>query len=565
MSDLDTLSDLENEAMPSAPPPAMRAAQRWNIVWVVPLLALLIGAWMIYRNVSSKGPVATVRFDTADGVDSGKTEVRCRSVRVGFVKDVKLSEDLKSVFIRLELDPEAGNLFRRGARFWVVRPRLSASAVTGVGTFLTGAYVELDPGPLDAEAQDYFVGLETPPATDRSVPGRRLVLHAAEAGSLAAGSPIYYRGYEVGRIESRVLEIEKYRVTYGAFIREEYSFLVKENSRFWNTSGIDISASAEGFKLRTPSLQAMLSGGASFDVPEGIPEGKPASDGTAFTLFINEDAAKGSAFNPSLRLVLLFDQSVRGLTKQAPVEFRGIQVGRVTDISGDYLPKADDATIPVVLEIDPSLMRRDAADQSGPSDLEFLAEAVRRGLRASLKTGNFLTGSLYVDLDYVKNAEPGEMGKVGELASIPTVPAGLEKLENTLANILAKIEALPMDETMQKLGAAADDASAALKEIQLASASARKTLESPEFASLPADLGTALASLRTTLFSVEKSVASVGPDGTIQGDMLRTLDELRASLRSLKSLTNEIDEKPNSLLFGRDSSPNMIPKAPKRR
>ncbi len=555
MSDLDTLSDLETEA---APPPATRAAQRWNIVWVVPLLALLIGAWMIYRNVSSKGPVATVRFETADGVDSGKTEVRCRSVRVGFVKDVKLSEDLKAVFIRLELDPDAGNLFRRGARFWVVRPRLSASAITGVGTFLTGAYVELDPGPLDAAAQDYFVGLETPPATDRSVPGRRLVLHAAEAGSLAAGSPIYYRGFEVGRIESRVLEIEKYRVTYGAFIREEYSSLVKENSRFWNAGGLDISASAEGFKLRSPSIQSMLSGGATFDVPEGIPEGNPASDGTAFTLFLNEDAAKGSTFNPSLRLVLLFDQSVRGLTKQAPVEFRGIQVGRVADISFDYLQTSDDARIPVVLEIDPSLMRRDAADQSGQSDLDFLAETVRRGLRASLKTGNFLTGSLYVDLDYVKDAEPAEMGKVGDLASIPTVPAGLEKLENTLANILAKIEALPMDETMQKLGTAADDASAALKEIQTASAAARKTLESPEFSNLPKDL-------RTALGSVEKSVASVGPDGTIQGDLLRTLDELRAALRSFKSMTNEIDEKPNSLLFGKDSSPNMIPKAPKRR
>ncbi len=559
MSDLDNLSDLENESVPPiAPPPATRAAQRWNIVWVVPLLALLIGAWMIYRNMSSKGPAATVRFETADGVDSGKTEVRCRSVRVGFVKDVKLSEDLKSVFIRLELDPEAGNLFRRGARFWVVRPRLSANAISGVGTFLTGAYVELDPGPLDAEGQDYFVGLETPPATDRSVPGRRLVLHASEAGSLTAGSPIYYRGFEVGRIESRVLEIEKYRVTYAAFIREEYSSLVKENSRFWNTSGIDITASAEGFKLRTPSLQAMLSGGASFDVPEGILEGNPAADGTAYTLFLNEDAAKGSTFNPSLRLVLLFDQSVRGLTKQAPVEFRGIQVGRVTDISLDYLHTEDDATIPVVLEIDPSLMRRDAANQNGPSDIDFLAEAVRRGLRASLKTGNFLTGSLYVDLDYVKDAEPAEMGRIGDLASIPTVPAGLEKLENSLANILAKIEALPMDETMTKLGTAADDASAALKEIQLASAAARKTLESPEFASLPGDL-------RTALGSVEKSVGSMGPDGTIQGDLLRTLDELRAALRSFKSMTNEIDEKPNSLLFGKDSSPNMIPKAPKRR
>ncbi len=545
--------------------PATRAAQRWNIVWVVPIIALLIGAWMIWRNVASQGPVAVVRFETADGIAEGKTEIRCRSVRVGVVKDVDLSEDLKSVLVKLELDPDAGNLFRHGTRFWVVRPRFSPTEISGVSTVLTGAYIELDPGPKGANPQSEFQGLETPPVTDRSVPGRRIQLHAAEAGSLTAGSPIYYRGFAVGRIESRELEIEKYRVTYNAFIREEYSFLVKENSRFWNTSGIDIVADANGFKLRTPSFQAMFSGGASFDVPEGIAEGKPAADGTAFTLFPSEDAARGSTFNPTLRLLALFDQTVRDLKVMAPVEFRGIPVGRVAEISIDYLPNEEDRRIPVVLEIDPSLLRRKSANDNGMSDFDFLAEAVKRGLRASVKTGSFLTGAKYVDLDYVKDDRPAELTKTGELDTIPTVPAGLDALENRLSNILAKIEALPLDDTVKKFSEAADSASTALKDIAETSAATRRMLDSPEFAGLPADLKVTLATSRATLEALEKSVASVGPDGAIQGDLKLTLEELRAALRSIKSMSNTIDENPNSVLFGRESSGNPIPKGPRGR
>jgi paraquat-inducible protein B len=549
------LSDKEKTS-PLPAKPEYRAAQRWNIVWVVPILALLIGAWMIYRNVSSQGPVARVRFDTADGIAAGKTEVRCRSVRVGVVKDVKLAEDLKSVLIHLELEPDSGDLLRRGTRFWVVRPRVSTTDISGLGTLLTGAYIELDPGPAENKRWRNFRGLERPPATSRNVPGRRLVLTAEEAGSLVPGSPIFYRGFEVGRVENRSLDIQNNRVTYDAYIREEYSSLVTEQTRFWNTSGIDISAGTDGFKVRTPSFQAMVSGGVTFGVPDQIAVGKPVADGVVFTLFANEEAAKNSSFNPASKFVLLFNQSVRGLVKGAPVEFRGIPIGRVADISFEYLKSSDDLRIPVLVEIDPSLLHREADSGSEIPDQEFLAEAVKRGLRASLKTGSLLTGALYVDFDYYKDPAPEDLGVVGEHASLPTISSGLAQLEAKLTAILDKIQALPLDETMVKLGRVADDASASLKEIEATAAAARNTLDSSDFNQLPQDL-------RRTLASLEKSVSSVGPDGAIQGDLLRTMDELRATLRSMKSLSDGIGDKPSSLIYGRESSGNPIPKAPK--
>ncbi len=552
------MSDLETSPTPPAAVPEYRAAQRWNIVWVVPILALIIGGWMIYRNLSARGPVAQIGFDTADGIAAGKTEVKCRSVRVGFVKEVKLAGDLKSVLINVELDPDYEGLLRRGTRFWVVRPRVSTTDVSGLGTLLTGAYVELDPGPPDGDRSSSFVGLEKPPATSRDIPGRRLVLTAEQAGSLVAGSPIYYRGFEVGRIENRILDIEYKRVTYDAFIRQEYSDLVKENTRFWNTSGIDISAGSDGFKLRTPSFQAMFSGGATFDVPEGSVPGDSVADGKVFRLFEDEDAATDSTFNPTLKFVLLFDQSVRGLAKGAPVEFRGIPIGRVADISFDYLAAAEEPRIPVLVEIDPLLLRPDAAEKIVKPNSDFLKVLVSRGLRASLKTGSFLTGSMFVDLDYYKDALPAEMGIVGEYPTLPTVSGGLAQITAVLEKL-----SLAADTAMKKIGTAADEASTTLadgrqtlKEIEQTATALRKTLDSPEFTQIPADL-------RVTLSALEKSVNSVGPDGAIQGDLLRTLDELRASLRTMKSLMNSIDEKPNSLLFGRDSSGNPIPQAPK--
>jgi paraquat-inducible protein B len=534
---------------PPAASPVVRRARRWNIVWVVPVTALLLGGWLLYRNFAAQGPVARVRFDTADGISAGTTEVRCRSVKVGLVKDVSLADDLKSVLVYLEFDPEYEHLLRRGSRFWVVKPRLSATEFSGVGTLITGAYIELDPGPDNAEKWTLFKGRETPPATNRSVPGRRLVLTAEKAGSLGIGAPIYHRGFEVGRIEGRKLEENGLRVTYNAFIREEYSSLVTENTRFWNTSGVDISAGADGFRLRTPSFQAMVTGGVSFGVTRGENMGKPVPDGMAFTLYEDEEAARTSAFNPTLKFLLLFDQSVRGLVERAPVEFRGITIGRVAEISFDLVAGADDPRIPVLIELDPSLVHPETAREMTKPDSVFFSEEIGKGLRAALKTGSLLTGAMYVDLDYYANADPAKLGKSGDYATFPTVSTGFAQLETKLTAILDKIQAMPLEETMA-------ESRAALKEIEATAAAARKTLEDPGFRELPADL-------RETIGDLRKSVASVGPDGAVQGDLLRTLDELRASLRSLKAVSTTIDEKPNSLLFGRESSGNPEPKAPR--
>jgi paraquat-inducible protein B len=557
------VSDTET---PPAATPQFKAAQRWNVVWVVPILALLIGGWLVYRSITSKGPEIRISFETADGIVSGKTEVRCRSVRVGQVTDVELSNDLKSVAITVRMDPEASHLLQQGTNFWVVRPRVSATDISGLGTLLTGAYIELDPGPKEGDEKvREFVGKERPPATSLSVPGRRLKLKAEEAGSLVQGSPIYYRGFEVGRIESRELAKDGKSLEYDAFIRQDWGWLITENTRFWNTSGIDVTADADGVKLRTPSFQAMVSGGVEFGVPEGIEDGEQVDDGSIFTVYKSYDAAENSTFAPAVQFLLLFDQSVRGLTKGAPVEFRGLQIGRVSGVSLDYNPVREDRRIPVLIEIDPALLRTETRERLKDPEYQFMATAVSRGLRASLKTGSLLTGAKFVDLDYHVAPPHAEISMTGEYRTLPTVSSGFDQIEAKVNVILDKIAALPLDDTMTKINALAEestktaaDARATLKEIETTAASLRSTLDDPSFKDLPTDL-------KKTLASLEKSVSSVGPDGAIQGDLLRTLDELRAALRSISATSTTIGEKPSSLLWGKDSSGNPKPKAPRRR
>lgn len=533
-------------------------------MWAVPILALLIGGWMLYKNISSKGPEVRIRFETADGIAAGKTEVRCRSVSVGRVTRVELDEDLQSVLVFCTLDSGNEVLLRKGTRFWVVRPRVSAADISGLGTLLTGAYIELEPG-TGAMGPRKWKGREVPPATSRSIPGRRLTLVSDDAGSLTVGSPVYYRGFEVGRIESRKLDAEGRRIIYEAFIREQYQTLVRENTKFWNTSGIDVSGGVDGFKLRTPSFQAMVSGGVSFSVLEGVVPGELATDGSIFQLHTDADNAASSTFEPTLQLLLLFDQSVRGLRKSAPVEYRGITIGRVTNISFDYIPDQENRTVPVLVEIDPSLLR--ATDQKTEKEDELLrlGDAVSKGLRATLKTGSLLTGAMYVDFDYYPDEPVVDLGYKGDYPTVPTLPSGFAQLEVKLASILEKIDALPLAETVKQITSAAEetaktvsDAKVALKQIEEAAAAARETMENPEFRQLPADM-------RKSLAALEKSVSSMGPDGTMQGDLLRTMDEFRAAMRSMESLSDTIKEKPNSLLFGKDQSKNPRPRAAGRR
>ena len=543
---------MSDNEVPQAPVSAKRS-HRPSAVWIVPIVALVLGLYLVYTHYQSLGPKATVTFETAEGIVAGKTKIQARSVEIGEVESVRLAKDLKSVHVGIRLASSASELLHSGTQFWVVRARVGGGGISGLGTLLSGAYIELDPGagPIEDDLPDEFVGLEQPPVTPQGVPGLRITLVAEEAGSLGPGAPITFRGISAGRIETREIDPLEGIVTFDAFINDEFQKLVTSNTRFWNASGIDVTLDANGFAVRTAGLQSIISGGVAFGVTEGEARGVPVADGTIFGIRDSEDAATTRTLIPRLSYLLLFESSVRGLSVGAPVEFRGIQVGSVSGISIDYAPDDPMRRIPVLIEIDPALIGQLPLDASDEAAATLVTDAVKEGLRARLKTGSLVTGQLFVDLDFDPDATPAAITQVGNYETLPTASAGLARIEDKVVKLLEKINALDLDGTVtaatESLNEVKETAAAAegtVRRLESATESLDKLLSSEDTKALPGDL-------RATLTDLQKTLQGFDGNSALQRDLALTMAELRDTLESVKILSDSVERKPNSLIFGR--------------
>ncbi|MBW2536896.1 MAG: MCE family protein [Deltaproteobacteria bacterium] len=302
--------------------------RRVSSIWLVPIVALVIGIWMVVHTLLSRGPEIRIVFASGAGLEADKTKIKYRDVGVGLVESVGLAEDLESVVVTAQLDKAAASLLRDDTQFWVVRPRVGPGSVSGLGTLLSGGYIQLAPGTGDEGRRD-FGGLETPPVTPAGTPGLKLTLTSDRAGSVSTGDPILYKSYRVGRIESADFDVSSQTMHYAAFIEAPYDDLVNSATRFWNASGISLRLGADGIELETASLESLLIGGVAFGVPEGVTPGNPVAAGETFDLYPNLPSVNERPYRHGLQYVVRFPQSVRGLQPGAPVEWRGIQMGRV--------------------------------------------------------------------------------------------------------------------------------------------------------------------------------------------------------------------------------------------
>jgi len=447
--------------VPRAPVSHPAPHGHFSPIWVIPLISALLGVWLVWRHYSATGPQINVRFETAEGIIAGKTPVLCRSVNIGAVSKVTLDSDNKGVLVSLTMTRDAARLLVEDSQIWVVRARYSSAGISGLNTLLSGNYIELQPGVSKKERWD-FVGLENPPPTPPGVPGVHFILMADQAGGLGPGTSIIYKGIEVGKLETRVFHPESGQVEFAAFMQGDYARLVNQQTRFYNSGGLDLKIGAEGVQLRVGSLESLLTSSVTFTdpPPEELLGAQPMRDGHTFTLYSSLSDAKKVEFNPTVPYLLLFSASVRGLSPDAPVEFRGIRVGSVVAASFKYLPSDPEHRVPVLIKIDPAVFT-DLPAGDAEATHSFLAQSVANGLRASLKTGSLLTGQLFVELDFQKDAPPATIVSIGDYKVLPTVPAaGLDELQAKAGALLDKFNALPVE----KIGENANAALAAMKE-----------------------------------------------------------------------------------------------------
>ena len=490
--------------------------RRPSIVWLIPVVAAIVGAFVAWRTFSERGPEIEIAFETAEGLEAGKTVIKYKDVEVGIVEEIHLRDDLKGVHCTARMVKSFEPYLNEGTRFWVTRARVAGGQVTGLGTIFSGSYIGVDPA-RDGTRVREFTGLETPPVVTADEAGKHFVLRSHKAGSVDVGTPVFFKKIRVGEVVSSELDASGEFVSIQVFVHAPHDARVNSGSRFWNASGVSVAVSATGVEVNVESLASLLIGGIAFDTP---PEsaGPPAPGDTLFTLYENEAATRREVYHQKAHYMAYFDQSVRGLQVGAPVEFRGIQIGEVRDVKLEYEAASGQFHIPVRFEIEPERIanlgmvdpatRRDGLDQ-----------LVKQGLRAQLQSGNLLTGQLIVQLDFHRDAKPAEIVWSDPYPQFPTVPAPLEEITASVQNLVKRLEKLPLDQVVRSMNEALQAARDAL-------AQGQRTL--------------ATAS------------ALVGPDSPANSELRRALVEMSDAARSVGLAADQIQQQPDSLLFGKE-------------
>lgn len=511
-----------------------------QLVWLVPIVAAIIGGTLAVRAILESGPTITITFKTGVGLEAGKTKIKYKEVDIGEVKTVAISEDRSSVIVTARLGRESKGLLVEDTRFWVVRPRLQGGYVSGLGTLLGGAYIGVDVGKSPKSSRT-FTGLEEPPPVTKDVPGTTYFLHASDLGSLNITSPIFYRRLQVGQVVAYDLDRNGRGVTFTIFINSPYDRFVRANTLFWHASGIDLSLSTSGLKVNTESIVSILLGGVAFQTPEDRSDAPIAVSGAAFTLFADREDAERNA-ETARTFLLLFKESVRGLSPRSPVEFQGVPVGEVSNIKLKFHEHAKDFSIAVEIRLFPQRLR--GVDASGPRPPEdsnpFIDELVKRGLRARLGSGNLLTGQRFVSLDLLPHSPKATVDWSRTPPQLPTAKAGGEEIQESLARIARKIEKMPLEEI-------AAEVRHAVRSLDTALQSADRLLKRTD-AELVPEARALLEEARNTLSGAREVLST---DAPLQHDLRETLRELSRAARSVRILVDYLELNPESLLRGK--------------
>jgi paraquat-inducible protein B len=527
------MNDFTDPDAYQAEAPDVDQKARFPLVWLLPLVAVLVSGWLIYKSISQKGPEITISFPTAEGLEVDKTKIKYLNVEVGKVTDIAISNDLKTILVKAQMHSEAKHYLKDQTSFWVVRPQVGLGGISGLGTLLSGPYIEVKPG--GGRDKRDFVGLAIPPLLKTNAEGRQFVLETTNLGSLHAGTPISFHGINVGEVLSHELSSTADGIKLKVFVNKPYDQFVRRNTRFWIDSGVDLSASADGFKVRTGPLISLLSGGIAFrtsayDKPEDT-----QAENSEFRLYDNYEKSEEVFTGNTLKYVMYFTGSVRGLTEGAPVQLRGIPIGKVIHIKLELDEKTSDIRIPVTVELEPE--RIEAVNKlPNVSHKDIMEELIKKGLRAQLQTGSLLTGQLLVDLGFHPKTKTAKTANNPSIyPEFPTIPSTLDQFAHSAQTIMDKVAKLPLEE----MGV---ETTKTLQNLQVTSKAATDTLVSAKQALLNTD---------KTMASAHQLLNSLEPGSTTHYELDKLLQELTQTASSVKQLADYLQQHPDTLIRGK--------------
>ncbi|RVU50944.1 MCE family protein [Pseudomonas syringae pv. syringae] len=535
------MSDRSGSVSPSAVAAFITRKRRFGVspVWLVPLLAALIGLSLLISSTLSKGSRIFVTFQSAEGLEPHKTRVKVRNVVIGEVSAVALNKDRTGVVATVDLDASARAFTAEDSLFWVVRPRIGVTGVSGLDTVLSGPFIAADSG-TSGHTKKHFVGQEAPPPITYGAKGTRFTLHAADMGSLEVGSPVYYRRIQVGQIAACHLSADGKGVDAEIFINAPNDSFVTTDTRFWNASGIGMTVDADGLKIKTESVSTLLAGGVAFVEPDYRTNAPRAAEHARFMLFDDQQKALSPPDGEPGYIRMIFSQSLRGLEVNSPVEFMGITLGRVVSVDLDYDAASKSFTSIVGAQIYPDrlgMANEKIVKTLGVTDdartAQLIADFVKRGLRAQPRSESLLTGQLYISLGFIANAAPVPFDVNAQPLIIPTVPGELEKMQEQVQQIIDKFSNVPVQEIAGNFNGSLGEA--------------QKTFRLFNAQVMPELHGVLLQS-RSTL---DIAGAALAEDSPVHQQIDRTIDDVQRMARSVRVLTDYLSRNPEALIRGR--------------
>jgi len=546
-------------AVPSSQPQVQaKISDHYRIskVWLIPLIALAIGIWMVADNHFNRGPLVTIEFADAEGLEAGKTRVKTLNVDMGVVTSVRLNPNRDGVVVEARLNPQSQSLLNNQSLFWVVKPRIGSGGISGLSTLMSGSYIEFVPG-TGTEYTERYAGLAQEPVTPLGVPGIRVALEGVKGKSLSVGDPVTYRGFEVGRIEQSDFDIEKRIVNYQVFIRAPYSSLVTENTYFWNSSGVSVEASTSGVKVNLSSLESLISGGVTFDVPDDLPLGQSVEAGKVFYLYPDKSSVYEQRNYQFKEFVVLFEDSVRGLSAGAPVEYRGIRIGTVVRVSLALNQQSSidntERRIPVLIRLEPARIGLANDTKSVEAMSGQVDHWIGQGLKASLKTASLIMGSLFVDFDFYPVDKQSVLGQYDSQSVIPSISGSLAQIEQKVFAILDKFEQLPIDITIDKINTMLSSTNVTMIELEHTIKALKTLLASEQTQALPETVNSTLKQLGIVLEGYSE-------DSPIYSEMGQTMEQLQLFLREVAPLVKSLSNQPNALIFEAQADADPEPK-----
>ncbi len=534
-------------------------------IWLVPFVALIIALWLAWQHYSRLGPMITIYFPENQGLEAGQSVVKFKDVPVGKVTDIRLSDDGHGVIVHVRMNKDAEPYLNEHTRFWIVKPEVSLTGVSGLETLVSGTYIKMY-ATKDGKPKRKFYGLNN--AFRNVGEGEYFSLTAPEAYNVVKGTPVYFKNIKVGQVEYLTVSLDGKGVDFVIFVDKSYASYIHTDSKFWVMSALDIDISGGRLDVNLAPIGHLIHSGIAFS-SSGDNIAAKVPDDFVFYLYKNKALANQKKIGLGGKSIktyrMIVEDSVAKLTPNAPVRYNGFDVGRVKEIHVDYNRTSHKMVSQILMSIDTSSF----ADPTHSGE-ENIREAVKEGLRAQVRPTDPITGLLYIDLHFVDetNLTLPPRYCTGNVPLFPSVPAQQSAFMSDIKSFVAKLNALPLDKIAADLRTLLHESnttvSAVRRPLMKSLTSLTATMRRIEamtsrksFVKLPDRLDATLVALQRTLRDTEKTlktmrkgVQAYDAKGIMAQKISQTLRSVTETSEQMKRFLKMLNRKPNSLIFG---------------